>query len=142
VTQNEDKLLGDGLAALEASATGFGGFSGARFAARWLKTVIHEVTVELSMDELTSIRRARSVLSQCGQLVSEGSMTPDLLQAVVGGGTGGLNPVVVTVRITAGRPGVSVLNIRTAAKEGLIKQHSAERMATRIGELLADTSGL
>lgn len=130
------------MAALEGSVTGSSRFSGARFAARWLKTVAHEAAVELPLDEPTSLTRVRNVLSGCGQLVSDASLAPDQLRAVVGGGTGGLNPVVVTVRVTARAPGVSVLGIRTAAKEGLIKQHSAERMATRIGELLTEPSEL
>lgn len=137
MTIPEDKLLEEGLAALGASFSPLGRGPGARFAARRLKTVVHEQTVELPLDEVASLLRVRSVLSQYGQLVSEPPLDPNLIQAVLGGGVGGLNPVVVTVTLATTRPGVSVLNIRTAAKEGMIKQHSSERMAARVSELLA-----
>jgi hypothetical protein len=56
-----------------------------------------------------------------------------------GSGAMNLNHAVITVRMTAAADGGTLLHIRGAAKEGLIKQHAGEKAARRL-EVLLDES--
>jgi hypothetical protein len=47
-----------------------------------------------------------------------------------------LNPAVVTVRMSSAADGGTIVHIRGAAKEGLIKQHAGEKAAKRLEALL------
>lgn len=60
----------------------------------------------------------------------------EMLRVVLGGGFGGLNPVVVTVLVTKGAEDSSPVRLRAAAKEGLVKQRAGEKTATRLAALL------
>jgi hypothetical protein len=48
-----------------------------------------------------------------------------------------LNPAVVTVSMSSAADGGTVLHIRGAAKEGLIKQHAGEKAAKRLESLIS-----
>jgi len=65
------------------------------------------------------------------------SSPADEVWAVVGGGAGGLNPVVV--RVVADRLGEGGCRavVRACAKEGLIKQRAAQKTAARVRDELA-----
>jgi hypothetical protein len=68
-----------------------------------------------------------------GQLVET---TPSSVSAVMGGGIGGLNPVVATVGVEQVATGWRV-RVRGVAKEGLVKQRAGQKTAARMAERLA-----
>jgi hypothetical protein len=47
-----------------------------------------------------------------------------------------MNPVLITVGLTADRPESTSIRVRGAAKEGLIKQRAGEKTAKRVVGLL------
>jgi len=53
-----------------------------------------------------------------------------------GVGIGGLNPAVVTAVVTAGPEAVAVVELRAAGREGLIKQHPADKALAKVTALL------
>ena len=59
-----------------------------------------------------------------------------LVCGVVGSGAMNLNPAVITVTLTSATDGCTVVHIRGAAKEGLIKQRAGEKAAKRLESLL------
>jgi hypothetical protein len=55
-----------------------------------------------------------------------------VVRGVLGAGAMNLNPAVVTVTMTSAGQGATMLRIRGAAKEGLIKQRAGEKAAQRV----------
>lgn len=83
---------------------------------------------------------ALAVLAQAGRLLEAEdarSTGARAARALVGGGLGNMNPVLITVSLTEVGPERSTVSVRGAAKEGLIKQRAGEKTAKRIAELLA-----
>ncbi|KUN48661.1 hypothetical protein AQJ27_05545 [Streptomyces olivochromogenes] len=62
------------------------------------------------------------------------------VRAIVGVGIGGLNPTIVTAVVAAGPEGVAVVELRAAGREGLIKQHPAEKALAKITAQLTTAS--
>ena len=138
-----EQLLGDGLAEAGSlggrigggAAAAAGGRLGARAAARRLATSDHEQQIErLDLPAADAAALAGGVLAQLGQLEwseadGQGGYA---LRGVVGSGWLNMNPTVVDIRLPASGPAV----IRAAAKEGLIKQRTAEKAVRRVIEAI------
>ena len=123
--------------------TGFGGLSraggrgGARGAAKGFKRTKKDVgttLVPLPGTVAAASQLVREALTGAGNLVGteardDGSIA---LRAIVGVGIGGLNPAVVTAVVAEGPDGVAVVELRAAGREGLIKQHPADKALAKI----------
>ncbi|MFD3696865.1 hypothetical protein ACFWUZ_12055 [Streptomyces sp. NPDC058646] len=141
MTHDEDRILAEALGAAGALGGGSGGRLGATFAAKRLKKNVHEIPLTLAAPAAAAAEHVAGVLARLGNLLDTGSGGgPDGLRtvrAVVGGGFGNMNPVVVTVTLApAGQNGTAV-TVRGAAKEGLIKQRAGEKTAQQVAGLLA-----
>lgn len=124
-------LAGAGLAG--AAGGGLGGGTGAAWAARRLPSRGAEVTVEVPMNPRAALTAAFRALSTVGEIVAD-EVTPDepVLRAVVGAGTLGLNPAVIELSVEAISEAEAKITVRATAKEGLIKQHTAEKALQRV----------
>lgn len=65
----------------------------------------------------------------------------ETIRVVTGGGTAGMNPVVVTALVRQYGDNSTQVRIRAAAKEGLIKQRAGRKTALRIETLLREADG-
>ncbi len=142
VEQSEDRILAEELAALAAT----GGVSGhlVRVVARLMRKNVHEVDllVPLPFDE--AVKRVSDVLGKTGHVVEAPPVRlgeDETVRVVVGGGAGGLNPVVVTARVLKVDGDNSQVRLRAAAKEGLIRQRAGEKTAVRLAAQVRRTTG-
>jgi hypothetical protein len=117
---------------------GRGGRFGAERAAKRLRTDQCEVAVECDTSPDEVLRAASDVPARLGRLLDD--VPASHAEVWVGGGAGGLNPVVV--RVAADRLGEGRCRpvVRGCAKEGLIKQRTAQKTAARVrDELIAES---
>ncbi|MER5885389.1 hypothetical protein ABT160_16295 [Streptomyces sp. NPDC001941] len=144
--RSEDQILADALAALGAPSGG-GGL--VRVVARLMKKNVHEVEQLVPLPYDDAVRRVSGVLRNAGRPVGTGAAGTgpvgtggsSALRVVVGGGAGGLNPVVVTARVLRVDEDSSRIWLRAAAKEGLIRQRAGEKTAARLAALLSGATG-
>lgn len=120
-----------------ARAIGHIGGGASKLAALLLSEVSHEDTfsVWLSRPALTTF------FGSLGQSVSELPSSPEegRFSFLMGSGSMGLNPTLVQVAITGeGEP--FTVSVRAVAKEGLIKQRSAQKAVDSIGALLSQAA--
>lgn len=131
---SEDQLLLHGLGSLGAMA---GGKPAARGAARGVKLTRKDVRTSFEEFPATAeatFKKVRVLFAELGTLAGEeahddGSFT---IRAVMGSGRGGLNPAVVTAEVTSHSQTATQVSVRAAAREGLIKQHAADKVLTKI----------
>jgi hypothetical protein len=140
VVEDEDQILVAALGAVGGSV-GAGGARGARFAAKRLKKDVCEVDLELPLTLAASVEHVSRVLAEAGSLIEGGETQASagqcVVRAIVGGGSGGMNPVLVTVRLSHAGPERTAVVVRGAAKEGLIKQRAGEKTAKQLAQVLA-----
>lgn len=140
VIDDEDQILTSALGAVGAIGGGAGGRRGATFTAKRLKKNVHVIDVTLSMPLSAAVDHVAGVLARAGDLLeAEGAQPPAterVVRAIVGGGLGNMNPVLITVGLADSGPEHTRVSVRGAAKEGLIKQRAGEKTAKRIVELL------
>ncbi|MFB6848166.1 hypothetical protein ACFCXS_25415 [Streptomyces sp. NPDC056373] len=135
---HEDQILADELAALAAAAGAWGGLT--RFVAKLMRKNVREIDLVVALPFDDAVEHVASVLGRAGRTVGpvpESDEAQRTIRVVVGGGAGGLNPVVVTARVRQGGATDSEVRLRAAAKEGLIRQRAGERTAARVAALLA-----
>ena len=141
---DEDELLASALGTVGASTGGRGAQRGASFASRFLKTVAHEVGMTLPLSLEAATERLTTIFAELGRVLDQPPQPGAgrrRIRAVAGGGAGGLNPVVITVDLEPGAVGGTSIALRAEAKEGIIKQRSAEKMTKMIVDRLASHSG-
>ncbi|MER5470062.1 hypothetical protein ABZX90_23070 [Streptomyces sp. NPDC002935] len=111
-----------------------GGARGAARGFKWTKKDVRTTLVELSGTVTAVSQLVHTTLAYIGNLL--GTEVRDnggiAVRAMVGVGIGGLNPTVVTAVVAAGSEGVAVVELRAAGREGLIKQHPAEKALAKI----------
>jgi len=114
-----------------------GGF-GAKLVARILTTEDFETTFNVSAAASVVYHPVCEVLSRLGHFTDElgNEATVNHISVIVGSGILNLNPTVVSIGITPAGENETCISIHAWAKEGLIKQHSAEKAVTRIKNLL------
>jgi hypothetical protein len=140
VADTESKILARELGRL----AGFGAF-GARWAARRLPNVPYETQIEID-ETLTAVAiRVESVFAKIGKPIPElkSDVNLGVFYAVVGSGHLNLNPTIVHIRLRSFEAKTFV-SIRAVAKEGLVKQHSAQLAVERVraslvGETVQDS---
>jgi hypothetical protein len=149
VTAAERALLVGGLEALgrAGGAAGggapgaTGGARGARRAARRLREDRATEAVELPLPLDQADATVTALLAEAGTVLDQapvaGAEHPERW-ALVGGGVGGLNPVVVRVELVPRADDATVATIHAVAKEGLIRQRAATKTAERLRDRLQD----
>jgi hypothetical protein len=130
VIPDEDELLVMGLSQL--------GGRGAAWTGRRLRKDVYQLqkTLASPLDEVFA--SMANLLESIGTVAARTSPADGkaLVCGVVGSGAMNLNPAVLTVSMTSTADG-TVLHIRGAAKEGLIKQHAGEKAAKRLESLIS-----
>lgn len=131
---SEDQLLSHSLASLGARAGGAAGARGTVRGAKATKKVVSTAVEEIAGTAKSTCEKVRELLVELGSLVGEeahgdGSFT---IRAVMGSGFAGLNPTIVTAQVTSDSDATTQLSLRAAAREGLIKQRSADKALTKI----------
>ena len=113
---------------------------GARLVARWLPEDVYEIVLETGSSPEKAWQVALAVLSREGKILENqrAETRGSVVCAIVGSGAWNMNPALVKVRITPTAEGVTRLEIRGIAKEGLIRQRAGEAAAKRIADLLAN----
>ena len=110
------------------------GGSGAGFAARFLPTETFSVSLETSASASETRKSVFRILSRLGRLTNEfsNSSSGPQLAAVIGSGFFQLNPTIIQVSVVPKSDCSSTVSIFGAAKEGLLKQNSAEKAVRRV----------
>ncbi|MFI8323830.1 hypothetical protein [Streptomyces sp. NPDC085529] len=140
--QSEDQILAEQLAAL--GAVGWGSGRLVRVVAKLMRKNVHEVDLLVPLPFDDALKRVSGVLRRAGRAVEAvpvGSGEDETIRVVAGGGVGGLNPVVVTVRVSKADGGNSKVWLRAAAKEGLIRQRAGKKTAVRLASQLGAATG-
>jgi hypothetical protein len=130
-------LFSKGPSAGKAAETGAS--LGAQLAAKFLPTETYTEKLTFKIAPEKALKLGYSVLAKVGELQAETDTPPyPFLKAVIGSGFLGLNPAVVYLEILEGDSTGCEVTITAAAKEGLIKQHTAAKAAQRVIPALRD----
>jgi len=121
----------------DSKAAGEAASLGAQFAAQFLPTESHTEKLDLKVAPEKALKLAFSVLARLGEVQADDNKTLyPFLKAVVHSGFVNMNPAVVYVEILEGDSTSCEVTITAAAKEGLIKQHTAGKAAQRVASML------
>jgi hypothetical protein len=113
---------------------------GVRLGAKMRPTRTHEETAELDLDPGAAAEVLSDVIAHLGHLVrgeTEPGGTRATLRGLIGSGSLSRNPAVVDIVLEPRPGGGSRATVRTAAKEGLIPQHTAPKSAQNLLESYA-----
>ena len=140
MTNSDDDILARELAKVATlggalpGAAASGAALGAKLAAKVLPTETHTEKLALKITPEKALKLCFSVLTKLGKLQTEmDSERPyPMLKAVVGSGFLNMNPAIVYLEILEGDSKGCELTITAAAKEGLIKQHTASKAVERV----------
>jgi hypothetical protein len=133
------KLGGPAAEGLESAAK-LGGSLGVKLVARRLPTECSQKELKLRSDAKTALSAVYDYLTDHGRMIEDDDAQGDAsfprLSAVIGSGFFRLNPTIVHVEITHAGPASCTVQLSAAAKEGLIKQRSAEKAVDRLAAVL------
>jgi hypothetical protein len=138
MSESADEVLERELGKLSRQSSGGGlygaaGAAGARWAAHRLSSSSAEATIDISMNPRDALSLVFGTLSAIGQILTENvDDERPTLRAVIGSGFFGLNPAVVEVSLDTISDEITKVNVRATAKEGLIKQRTAEKAIQRL----------
>lgn len=121
------------------AAGAIGGSLGASFAARFLPTEQCQQQVGVSLDVATALTKLTSFLENEGRVANDseaGTSQYPKISGVLGSGFLNMNPTLVHVEVIGVDNDSCLLLVSGAAKEGLIKQRSAQKAVNRIVEFL------
>ncbi|WP_256762473.1 hypothetical protein [Cohnella sp. WQ 127256] len=109
---------------------------GARWGAKLLKSIGYNDKLLYHHKIQSAMTNMAEILSKNGKLIDTSNLlsTPHLT-AVIGSGAGNMNPTIVCVEFIPISPDSTSINIYGTAKEGLIKQRSAEKAVKKIIDL-------
>jgi hypothetical protein len=129
--------LGGAIGGLAPGAAG--GYLGSSIAARFLPTETFSTTRQIRKKPDDAVRTVFEVLSSIGRITDEftDELAAPRLSAVVGSGFLKMNPAIVHVHVAPREDGTVDITTTAAAKEGLIKQHTAEKAVTRFFDALS-----
>jgi len=136
MTQTEETVLVRELGKL----AGFLGGFGARLAARRLPVEESVTSMALAATKADVQASLCEILGSIGTLTDEfaSETLPNCMSAIVGSGQMNMNPTIVHVQVIESSEVATLLFIRALAKEGLVKQQSAQRAIERIKTLLSN----
>ncbi|WP_239616832.1 hypothetical protein [Cohnella mopanensis] len=110
---------------------------GARWGAKLLKSIGYNDKLLYHQDVQSAMENVAKILARNGKLIDTSELlTTPHLTAVIGSGAGNMNPTIVCVEFIPISPNSTSINIYGTAKEGLIKQRSAEKAVKKIIDLL------
>ncbi len=121
------------------AAGALGGSLGASLAAHFLPTEQCQQQVSVSRDVATVLTELASFLTSEGRIADDrkaGTSQFPRISGILGSGFLKMNPTVVHVEVIGVDNDSCMLLVSGAAKEGLIKQRSAEKAVSRIVEFL------
>ena len=116
-----------------------GGSLGASLAARLLPSEQYQQQVSISRDVATTLAQLASFLANEGRVASgseTGTSRYPKISGVLGSGFLKMNPTLVHVEVIGVENGSCLLLVSGIAKEGLIKQRSAQKAVSRILKFL------
>ncbi|OII69391.1 MULTISPECIES: hypothetical protein [unclassified Streptomyces] len=141
--RSEDEILAGELAALGAASGGSGRL--VRVVAGLLGKDVHEVELLVPLPFDAAVQHVSRVLGRAGRACAAppagSGGYAETIRVVARGGALGMNPVVVTARVSKGGEHSSEVRLRAAAKEGLIRQRAGEKTAARLAALLGGETG-
>jgi hypothetical protein len=120
-------------------AKAIGASLGARFAATFLPTESYQELVNVSADVELVFTKLCSFLLAKGRIASDneaGTSQFPKISAVIGSGFLSMNPTIVHIEVIDIEKNSCVLLVTGAAKEGLIKQQSAQKAVIQVLEFL------
>lgn len=138
---NKDEILARELGKLGAVGGSFGGlggalggYIGASFVSRFLPTETYNQSLTLSCDAERALRIIVDVLARLGQIQdSEAIKSPNpAVMGIIGSGFLNMNPCLIGIEIVSFSEGTTTISVSGAAKEGLIKQRTAEKGVMRV----------
>ena len=120
--------------ATRAAAGAVGAASGAWLAARYLPTEQYGREMRLPVDPKSALSAIMTALAQLGRLQDNpGIDSPNpTVAAVISSGFMNLNPCVVTVELVPQTTNETLALVSGGAKEGLVKQRTAEKAVLRV----------
>ncbi len=153
MTQQEDDLLARELGKLANLGAEIGGVPGpvlefagsignscgARFAARHLPTERSQTQVRVKAEPRAVLARLYSFFADNGRVADDleaGESPYPKLSGVLRSGMLNMNPAVVHAEILGVEGGTCTVLLTAAAKEGLIKQRTAEKAIERVADFL------
>lgn len=138
------KVVADRTGIDLSQAFGGGGARGAAFAARFLPTEQRSILMEVTADPPTLLETVIRILDQFGRVVDSsevGDSAYPIVAGCIGSGFLNMNPALVIVELVGLDSGVVTVRLTGAAKEGLIKQHTAEKAVARVSNELITRCG-
>ena len=123
---------------ITGAAGAIGGASGAWIASRFLPTESYARDYLMPCGASIALTMIVNALAGLGRLQdsSEINSPNPIVAAVIGSGFMKMNPCVLTVEIVSRSDKETAAVIRGAAKEGRIKQHTAEKAVVRVIEAI------
>ncbi len=133
--------LGGSLSGAAGGAIGGakGGAAGALFSARFLPTEQYQQEIKLSLDAATVLSKILSFFETEGRIANDseaGTSQYPKISGILGSGFFKKNPTLVQAEVVNFTNDSCTLLISGAAKEGLIKQQSAQKAVTRITQFI------
>jgi hypothetical protein len=120
-------------------AAGIGGFVGANVAARFLPTERHQFQININADPKMILAKVYSFFLGKGEVIDSDEIRKSPYPTVsgkIGSGALNMNPAIVHAEIISIQGETCTILITGAAKEGLIKQHTAEKAVNRLADAL------
>lgn len=129
-------ILGDSIAGV---AGGIGGFLGASLAAQFLPTERYQSKLKLHANPQMVLAKVYAFISSKGHITDSEELRESpypTVSGVIGSGFFNMNPAIVHAEIIGIDGEICSVILTGAAKEGLIKQHTAEKAINRLSEHL------
>jgi len=123
-----------------AASGAAGGAVGAKLGGKLMKDTAEEGTVELNEPADAALRRVVQVLSEAGEIHPSDTEAPGV-RAVVGSGFLEMNPAVIDATVEPVDDKRTRVKLRASAKEGLIKQGTAQKAIEKVASALRGESG-
>lgn len=124
----EDALLREALSRLAYRGPAR---SATKLTAKLLRKDVHTIDCDVPLPSDEALSLASSVIATSGQLADTRSEV-GWVRGVLGAGAFNLNPAVVTISVAAEHPGGTLLRIRGAALEGIIRQRAGTKAVERV----------
>ena len=125
--------IGSTIAGGDTERAADGARRGVDWAMRHVADEVYEASVDFPGEPAETVKRCYDTLSRLGRLTdSDKELDHPRLQAVIRSGFARLNPAVVQIDVQPTAGDTSHVTVRATAKEGLIRQRTAEKAVTRV----------
>lgn len=152
MTKSDDALLGRELAKLGALGAKIGGTPGSELIANSMGSMLqrmaptdhYQADLTLPLKPEAALTLAYDYVQSHGRPASgdaAGASEYPKISGIMGSGFLGMNPTVLHIELVANEGNSTHLLVSAAAKEGLIKQHAAEKAVTKAVDWLQQQAG-